>query len=1141
MLTAILGRGMGRRRQRFKGPTLSIPDKANRILNGILILMALIVLRFWHLSIVQHDKRVEEAHRPQRRTVIERPERGTIRDRFNIPLATNTLQYNAAVCYAPMREVPKNRKAYVKALSTLLGTELEMDPDRIEDLIYAKAALMPQIPLVIREGISEQQYYRLKMLERRWPGLLAERTATRTYPLGKVGCDIIGYMGAISREEYQTITGEMRQLAAYIAAQDAGEAVELPSYVNSPTEARKRLQMLQERAYAINDLVGKSGIEKQFDAQLRGFRGKTSYYTDAQGHYLQQLPGAREPLPGQRYLLTISAELQEFAEELLAYNEEVREGRSHRYNLKDQSVESLRQPWIKGGAIIALDPNTGDVLAMASYPRFDPNDFIPSGGEEERKAKRLRVHQWLESQGYFAAIWDRLRPLERERLSWSKKSFYIESKELTWDNYLSLVLPPNHPVKPVLARFSSIEHAVRLQNLIERMISLSGASAGWEAFNAIYSEERHTAYVPVGKAAKGKPINRLDEIKTLSAQTLPFFTNLPHNYDKLLLTDLYRLAVDGTRFTPELLEAVGKESLSDYREMSVAYQRLKTSVQGMTQKLFHELQFAAWRKEHLAAYLKHKRVEEEASHRYQRPYTDYVDAIEEEMFKAFWDTHGPALLTAFLTGAKNLPGLNSPELHPYADYYLAWKCELDRGAHSAVEWRTDYDSLRVAVQKLSPALAEQYLQTMRSYTDLQRPLLGRYKPLRSKQAIQTERDLASAFIPAHGFGYGRSQGYRQAVSQGSIFKLITGYEAARQIYLKLKSEGRSVADINPLTVIDDVHMQPGSRSLWNVGYTIDHKPIPQFYKGGRLPRGAHRGIGTVDLVAALERSSNFYFSLLAGDVMEHPNDLRRAALSFSYGRKTGIELPGEITGHLPDDLETDRTSLYALAIGQSSLVATPIQTAVAMATLANGGRCLEPKIVHLTAGKEPSSGEEWLTCQADFSYREELARIGVDFPLFTAAEGLYPQSLINRAPTRVREELPMPPGIRRPLLQAMDLVINGQHGAARAGTIRSFDTLPQFVRDYTALRGQLVGKTGSAEKSETVDLDLSSVNSIYKHIWFASIAFEKGPPGASQEAIWSHPELVVIVYLQYGDFGREGAPLAAQMVHKWREIKTKHK
>jgi len=173
-------------------------------------------------------------------------------------------------------------------------------------------------------------------------------------------------------------------------------------------------------------------------------------------------------------------------------------------------------------------------------------------------------------------------------------------------------------------------------------------------------------------------------------------------------------------------------------------------------------------------------------------------------------------------------------------------------------------------------MATDYLKTIRSYHELTRPLLGKYRYLRSAANAQ-EKHLASAFYPAYGYGYARSHAYRQATIQGSLFKIVTGYEVLVQRIKKLGMKNPSIADLNPLVIIDEVY-QKGNTSY--VGYTEDGQSIPQLYKGGRLPRSlAHQHSGRVDLLRAYEVSSNPYFSLLAGECLEDPNDLADAASS----------------------------------------------------------------------------------------------------------------------------------------------------------------------------------------------------------------------------------------------------------------------
>ena len=96
----------------------------------------------------------------------------------------------------------------------MLGEELAMDPDRIEDLIHAKASLFPHVPFIIQSNISEQQYYRLRALEREWLGLHAAIAVERTYPLGKTAASVIGHLGAISQKEYLAYRGRNRSSSA---------------------------------------------------------------------------------------------------------------------------------------------------------------------------------------------------------------------------------------------------------------------------------------------------------------------------------------------------------------------------------------------------------------------------------------------------------------------------------------------------------------------------------------------------------------------------------------------------------------------------------------------------------------------------------------------------------------------------------------------------------------------------------------------------------------------------------------------------------------------------------------------------------------------------------------------------------------
>lgn len=1145
--------------------TLKIPAKANRILNVVLVGMILIVLRIWHLTVVQHDEKLDESRKPQRRVVFEPAKRGTIRDRFNIPLAINKLQYNVAVLYSQIKQIPTvawdtdqegkrvkrfMRREYITALSQLLGVELGLDAERVEDLIHAKAALYNQIPFILKENIDESQYYRLKMLEKDWPGISVQRVPRRYYTKGKVASDIIGYMGAINRQEYESIIREMKSLETYIQAIDSGEVVPLPEGVETTEMGRRRLKDLQELAYSVNDSIGKAGVEGRFDSILRGFRGKKSYYSDARGNFLRELPGTREPLSGKRILLTISSELQEYSEQLLVENEKIRQPCMSRLGPVKRTITADKQPWIKGGAIVAMDPNNGEILAMASHPRFDPNDFIAFGTLEETKGKKNNILKWLENESYLADIWDMQRPMEREVFS-KTIGIYSEDRLLTWNNYLSFVLAKKGGLRDCVLAGGTVHDAVAVQENVEGIFTLAPFKDAYQLFSFLYSGGGHRGH---GKKLTSSEIEAIEtsleqhfeEFEERKQILDGYFDGVYSAYDKVLLLDLLRLAAAEDRFSDELVAKVGDQSLADYKETSGAMVKVHDVARSMVKDLFHEIDFKEWRKSHEKQFLKQKREEEKKSNRYAKPYIDYLDAVESEMFQLFWRQNRFIFLLAFLNGNGcdlfQACGVEH-RLDPYFKYLDAWHKEIISGAHQQIEWARDYAALRGAIQHLAPDLAMQYLQTLRGYQDLDRPLYGKYKHLRKGEGeVQIEKHLAAAFYPKYGYGYGRSQAYRQAATQGSIFKLVTAYEALVQRYHALEGCVKSYDLLNPLNIDDRVTYQ--GKDIC-VGFHADGSPITRYYKGGRMPRSLSSKIGNIDVLKAIERSSNPYFALLAGDVLNSPNDLANAARLFSFGSRTGIDLPGEICGNIPNDLETNRTGLHSFSIGQHTLVVTPLQTSVMLSSLFNGGKVFKPKIVELLVGKEPRRGQELIAGKYHFPYQEGLGLVGIDFPLFSASDAEQQKSIIKRIPTEVKREIFLPSEIQKILFEGMRLVVERTQGESLASLSRLYRSSPKAISDYVELKPQFIGKTSTSESVENIDLELEEGTNIYTHVWFGGVSYDKdiSENGQQHQFLFRDPsgapELVVVVYLRYGGYGKEAAPVAAQVAKKWKEIKQR--
>jgi len=1015
-----------------------IPAKANRVLNLILLFLLLIFIRVWFLSVIQHDDLLEESRKPQRRSLVERTERATICDRFNIPLAINKMQYKASIYYADIQQIPSftwekerngnrvkilSRSLYITKLALLLAQELELDPERIEDLIHSKASLFPHTPFVIKENISEEQYYRLKMLEKDWLGICAHQGYKRIYPLGKTASDIIGYLGVINDKEHFAVANEIKTLENYLEKRELGETPLLPKDFNNPIEIRQRLKALKEKSYTINDVVGKAGIESLFEERLRGFYTKKLYEINRKGSILRELPGSRKAVSGQRIWLSLSAELQEFAESLLASHET----KSHQ-----------NTPWIKGGAIIAMVPKTGELLTLASYPRFDPNDFI------DRDPSLIK---WLENKSYIGELWDGKRNLEKECFSEVDNLFTTRELPLNWENFLSMILNKNSPIFTKIQKIQTIQEAIHFQQ---------------EAQN------RETS-------------------------------------DDSLLLDLCRLVANEVDFSKELLQSVGQHTLSTHRINCQIAARAQEKISALIKQKFHEIDFKQWRKNEFKSFLQLKRSEEKESKKYPRPYIEYLDMMEQQFFKEFWEKNRLFFLDAYFCRQVRFP---LPHLTPYLEaLFLSPQKEF------------------LALETLSPSISLQYLQTLHPFSELNFPLHEEYRCLRNYKKKQTGQDLASSFYPISSYGYGRSQAYRQSTPQGSLFKLVVAYEALREQYHK----ALHLSSINPLTLIDDLQTDI-------LGYHLNGEPITRHYKGGRMPRSSHSHIGKIDLIGALEQSSNIYFSILASDIIENPAYLTQCATQFGFGKKTGIELPGEIRGHLPDDLGHNKSGLYAFAIGQHSLVVTPLQTAVMLSTIANGGDVLKPKIVQMIAGTEPSEQVDLLFDSVDYPFKEDLALVGIHFPIFTEALSNFQQTSITQAKRKIQNQLEFPEVIRKPILEGMRRAVAGSRGTSRPAALRQFFPTSSAFQDYLNVQKDLVGKTGTAEIFYKPTIDAFTSAKIENHVWFGGIAFDR-PVDDSFEAT---PELVVVVYLKFGGGGKEAAPLAAQMVKKWREIQAKH-
>ena len=1020
--------------------------KTNRVLHIICIAFLIIGIRVLHLGVIQREDQLKEAEKPKLRTLLLRADRGEICDRFHIPMATNRICYNAAIDYCQINQLPSKgwavdeqghrirtypRREHIKQLSRLLGEVLQLEAGKIEDLIHSKASLLPHVPFVLKTNLEEKEYYRLKMLEKDYPGIHAEIGSERYYPQGKTGCHLLGTLGSISPKQYAETAQEIKALQEIVTECETFGPPDLLSLgYTSMEEVVQRLETLKDKAYGLNDKVGKSGIEKMFEEDLRGAWGIKILEVDNQGKPIRELPKGKTPSTGKKIVLSISSELQQFAEELLIQSEKDRDGKSLGIDPSDKTRKTQKQPWIKGGAIVALDPKNGEILALASHPRFDPNDFIGSANQN----KTLR---WLESEQTIGAIWDGKEVMARERFQGFLKKLTDEKVLLSWEFYLDQILPKEGSLRTFFEKVDDIKGAVQIQEDFQALLYFSpGASPSM-----------------VMEALTAKTSSLWDKLRSSEDASIylrrleSFLRGIEPPEDRLFAIDLCRLSVHSPRFGDDLLAKIGAMKISTYRSLNQAFCRLLKKQKEEAFKEFHESSFASWRSTHQKEFLSQKRAIEKEKKTYAKPYIDYLDQKEQELFQTYWLEERIPLL---------LKSLN----------------DNDSDA--------DKEALQKIIATLPLNLREEFLRTFRSFHDLDQPLLTKHRKLK------TEKDLASAFYPKENFGYSRSYAFQTNVPQGSLFKLVTAYEGLRQGHnFSLLDEQRY-----------DTNAPHGKKLI--VAYGMDNTPYPRLYKGGRLPKSLSPQIGVIDMVGALERSSNPYFSILAGDLLQSSEDLNTAAALFGYGTKTGVHLPGEKRGNLPKDLSTNRTGLYSYAMGQHTLLSTPLQSALMCATLANGGHLLKPQIIKnildTTEGKE----------------------------IFTAEK-------------EEKHSIYLPLSIRNTIFEGIDKCTWSNKGSARPSSIRSLLANPLLMHSYLTLQHQMIGKTGTAEILFNPGCYPSSPAQIYNHVWFGAISFQ-GEATTPSKILWEHPDLVVVVFLPFASGGKEGAPLAAQMILKWKEI-----
>lgn len=312
---------IGGQTPRASGGSDTSPEKStrNRLIGlGVFAsgLIAAIFARLWGMQLVSSEEYERQAQTNRTRTITKAAPRGRILDRNGKELVTN----RPSLTVVAMADVADD-DVTVQLLSNLLGIPAVAVRHNIQD--YSEGA---QTPHTVATDVSRRVVAFIGEHPGLFEGVSVEQRTKRYYPMGSLAAHVLGYTGLVTSE--------------YLDAEvtSAGDI-----------------------AYEAGDTVGQSGIERQYESVLQGVRGEQTVYVDASGG-VTGYSTTVEPQSGSDIVLTIDSNIQKAAEESLAF-----------------TVERLKAggyPECKAGCVVALDVTNGEVIALASYPTFNPGVFV---------------------------------------------------------------------------------------------------------------------------------------------------------------------------------------------------------------------------------------------------------------------------------------------------------------------------------------------------------------------------------------------------------------------------------------------------------------------------------------------------------------------------------------------------------------------------------------------------------------------------------------------------------------------------------------------------------------------------------------------------------------------------------------------
>jgi len=295
------------------------------------------VLRLFDIQILQGSDFLVQADENRTQVISEPAIRGTIYDRNGVVLAQNVPSYNVVVVPGYLPEDEGDIQAIFRELSELIDIPVSRgDTDEetvrnftpcyndlgISEIVYIADTNWPYQATAIKCNISKD--IAMVIMENRedWTGIDVDISSVRQYPTGDLTSEIIGFLGPIPAvlEEY---------------------------YVNLGFVANR-------------DKVGYAGVEQSLNDTLAGVNGSRTVEVNVAGEIIRNLSEPIEPIRGNDIYLTIDTRLQAIAREALISEIE------YWNNYAGKTLSN-------NGVVIAMNPKTGEVLALVSYPNYENN------------------------------------------------------------------------------------------------------------------------------------------------------------------------------------------------------------------------------------------------------------------------------------------------------------------------------------------------------------------------------------------------------------------------------------------------------------------------------------------------------------------------------------------------------------------------------------------------------------------------------------------------------------------------------------------------------------------------------------------------------------------------------------------------